>query len=52
MNPFLGRSFEAMDPPEWLARRSDHIPEPGQRRTGRARDESGTLESAYVAHPW
>ena len=32
MNPFLGRSFEAMDPLEWLARLSDHIPDPGQHR--------------------
>jgi len=33
MNPTLGRNFEAMDPPEWLARMSDHIPDPGQHRT-------------------
>jgi hypothetical protein len=33
MNPFLGRDFEAMDPREWLARMSDHIPDPGQHRT-------------------
>ncbi len=33
MNPFLGRNFEAMDPLEWLARLSDHIPDPGQHRT-------------------
>ncbi len=32
MNPFLGRNFEAMDPLEWLARMSDHIPDPGQHR--------------------
>jgi hypothetical protein len=32
MNPFLGRNFEAMDPLEWLARLSDHIPDPGQHR--------------------
>jgi hypothetical protein len=32
-NPFLGRNFEAMDPLEWLARLSDHIPDPGQHRT-------------------
>ena len=30
MNPALGRNFEAMDPLEWLARISDHIPDPGQ----------------------
>jgi len=33
MNPFLGRNFEALDPLEWLARMSDHIPDPGQHRT-------------------
>jgi hypothetical protein len=33
MNPFLGRNFEALDPLEWLARLSDHIPDPGQHRT-------------------
>ena len=33
MNPFLGRNFEAMDPLEWLARMSDHIPDPRQHRT-------------------
>jgi hypothetical protein len=33
LNPFLGRNFEAMDPLEWLARISDHIPDPGQHRT-------------------
>ena len=29
----LGRDFEAMSPVEWLARMSDHIPDPGQHRT-------------------
>jgi hypothetical protein len=50
MNPFLGRNFEAMDPLEWLAHLSDHIPDPRQHRTlfygeysSRAR---GTAESA------
>ena len=33
MNHSLGRNFEAMDPLEWLARISDHIPDPGQHRT-------------------
>ena len=33
MNPPLGRNFEAMYPLEWLARLSDHIPDPGQHRT-------------------
>jgi hypothetical protein len=32
MNPGLGRNFEAMDPLEWLARMSDHIPDPGKHR--------------------
>jgi len=27
LNPFLGRNFETMDPLEWLARMSDHIPD-------------------------
>jgi len=30
MNPSLGRKFEALDPLEWLARMSDHIPDPGR----------------------
>jgi putative transposase len=33
MNPFLGRNFEALEPLEWLARMSDHIPDPGKHRT-------------------
>jgi hypothetical protein len=33
MNPALGRNFEALNPLEWLARMSDHIPDPGQHRT-------------------
>jgi hypothetical protein len=33
MNPSLGRNFEALGPLEWLARMSDHIPDPGQHRT-------------------
>ena len=33
MNPFLGGNSEVMDPLEWLARMSDHIPDPGQHRT-------------------
>lgn len=32
INPTLGRNFEAMDSLEWLARMSDHIPDPGQHR--------------------
>jgi hypothetical protein len=27
-NPVLGRNFEALDPVEWLARMTDHIPDP------------------------
>jgi pSer/pThr/pTyr-binding forkhead associated (FHA) protein len=30
MNATLGRNFEALDSLEWLARMSDHIPDPGQ----------------------
>ena len=33
MNPSLGRNFEAMDPLEWLARMTDHIPDAGRHRT-------------------
>ena len=33
MNPGLGRSLEAMDPLEWLARMADHIPDAGKHRT-------------------
>ena len=32
MNPALDRNFEAMNPLEWLARLSDHIPVAGQHR--------------------
>jgi hypothetical protein len=32
-NPTLGRNFETMDPLQWLARMSDHIPDPGRYRT-------------------
>ena len=57
MNPSLGRNFEALDPLEWLARMSDHIPDPGQHRTifyghyancvrgGRQRDEAQLREA-------
>ena len=40
-NPTLGRNFETMDPLEWLARMSDHVPDPGRHRT---------LFYAYYAH--
>ena len=33
LNPFLGQNFEALGPLDWLARMSDHIPDPGQHRT-------------------
>jgi hypothetical protein len=33
VNPSLGRSFEALDPLEWLARMNAHGPDPGQHRT-------------------
>jgi hypothetical protein len=56
MNPSLGRNFEAMDPLEWLARVSDHIPDPGQHRTifygeysSRVRATLGAPEAALVA---
>jgi hypothetical protein len=52
LNPLLGRNFEAMDPLEWLARMSDHIPDPGQHRTlfygecaNRVRGERHPLEA-------
>jgi Putative transposase len=32
-NPSLGQNFEAMDPLEWLARMTEHIPDPGKHRT-------------------
>ncbi len=32
-NPSLGQNFVAMDPLEWLARMTDHIPDPHRHRT-------------------
>jgi hypothetical protein len=32
-NPRLGRNFESMDPLSWLARMTDHIPDPHRHRT-------------------
>jgi hypothetical protein len=32
-NPRLGQNFVAMDPLEWLARLTDHVPDPGKHRT-------------------
>jgi Putative transposase len=56
MNPSLGRNFEALDPLEWLARISDHIPDPGQHRTlfygeysSRARGTAHSAEAGAVA---
>jgi hypothetical protein len=62
-NPSLGRNFEALDPLEWLARMSDHIPDPGQHRTilyghyanrvrsMRQRDEAGPHEASAETPP-
>ena len=58
MNPSLGRNFEALDPLEWLARMSDHIPDPGQHRTlfygeysSRARGTAQSAEAEAVSPP-
>ena len=32
-NPALGQNFVAMDSLEWLARMTDHVPDPGKHRT-------------------
>jgi hypothetical protein len=55
MNPSLGRNFEAMDPLDWLARVSDHTPDPGQHRTifygeysSRVRATLGAPEAALL----
>jgi len=49
-------NFEAVDPLEWLARMSDHIPDPGQRRTlfygecaSRVRGKLSAPEAAIAA---
>ena len=51
----MGRNFEALDPLEWLARMSDHIPDPGQHRTlfygeysSRARGTAHSAEAEAV----
>jgi hypothetical protein len=56
-NPRLGRNFESMDPLDWLARMTDHIPDPHRHRTlfyghyanrvrgGRRKEPLETLES-------
>ena len=36
-NPSLGANFVALDPLEWLARITDHIPDPGRHRPPRRR---------------
>jgi len=63
MNPSLGRNFEALDPLEWLARMSDHIPAPGQHRTlfygeyanrvrgARQEEPDGAVTRAEPPHP-
>ena len=55
-NPCLGRNFEALDPLEWLARMTDHIPDPAQHRTlfyaeysSRARGAAHSTEPDTVA---
>ena len=51
-NPRLGQNFVALDPLEWLARMSDHVPDPGKHRTlhysfyaNRVRGERAARES-------
>jgi hypothetical protein len=56
-NPRLGRDFESMDPLSWLARMTDHIPDPHRHRTlfyghyanrvrgGRRKEPLGAVES-------
>jgi hypothetical protein len=58
MNPSLGRNFEELDPLEWLARMSDHIPDPGQHRTlfygeysSRVRGTSESDATEAIAEP-
>ncbi len=57
-NPRLGRNFAALDPLEWLARVSDHIPDPGRHRTlfygqhaNRVRGERAAGEPGVEAAP-
>ena len=50
MNPFLGRHFGAMDPLEWLARLSDHIPDPGQHRTLFCAEYSSRVRGSGESH--
>src|SRR5438128_5009236 len=51
MNPFLGRNFEALDPLEWLARMSDHIPDPGQHWTLFYGEYANRVRGAQQAEP-
>ena len=57
-----GRNFEALDSLEWLARMSDHIPDPGQHRTvfyglyanrarGAGRRDAGQMPEASTEPP-
>jgi hypothetical protein len=46
MNPFLGRNFEALDPLEWLARMSDHIPDSGDSTGGSSTASTPTASGA------
>jgi hypothetical protein len=61
-NPSLGQSFEAMDPLQWLARMTDHIPDPGKHRTlfygqyanrarGAREKEKALIETAQAKAP-
>ena len=53
-NPSLGRNVEAMDPLEWLARMSDHIPDPGCCRrweSSSGRSRSGSRTSSARTRP-
>jgi hypothetical protein len=61
-NPSLGQNFMAMDPLEWLARMTDHIPNPRRHRTlfygryanrarGARQKEKALLETAQAEVP-
>jgi hypothetical protein len=61
-NPSLGQNFLAMDPLEWLARMTDHIPDPRRHRTlfygryanrarGARQKEKALLETAQAEVP-
>jgi len=46
MNPSLGRNLEALDPLEWLARMSDHIPDSEQHRAVFYRQDANQARGA------